>query len=101
MYVLDIVLTAFLDCIALPSLILAALILKNSVGNIRHELLMVMEMERQQKAAEAKNSDVFEITEEEYNEMYERIRKELIEELTHFDEIQPERGESSENSETE
>ncbi|MBR3935832.1 MAG: signal peptidase I, partial [Oscillospiraceae bacterium] len=33
----------FLGCIALPSLILAALILKNSVGNIRHELLMVME----------------------------------------------------------
>ena len=91
----------FLGCIALPSLILAALILKNSVGSIRHELMMVMEMERQQKIAAEQNAGAFEITEEEYNEMYERIRKELIEELTHFDEIQPEQGECSENSETE
>ena len=92
----------FLGCIALPSLILAALILKNSVGNIRHELLMVTEMEKRRKAiAAAEEEKAFELTEEEYDEMYEKIRKELIEELTNFDGVQMEQRECSENSETE
>ena len=39
------------------------------------------------------------MTEEEYNEMYERIRKELMEEMMKFEEIQIEQNSLSERPE--
>ncbi len=78
----------FLGFIALPSLLLAALILKSTVGNIRQELHMMMELERTQQNEKPEEDPLCGMTEEEYSEMYERIREELIEELMHFDELQ-------------
>lgn len=72
----------FLGCIVLPALLLAAMILKDSVAGIRQELQLVLEMERQQQSATSwENDPLCGMTQEEYNEMYERIRAEIMEEL--------------------
>lgn len=80
----------FLGCIVFPCLLLAALILKDSVLSIRRDLQILMdEAERQQKEP-WEDDPLCGMTQEEYNEMYERIRAELMEELMHFVEIQKE-----------
>lgn len=66
----------FLACIAVPSLILAGLLLRDCVANIKGDLEKALE----ELAAEPEE-EPYVITEEEYREMYERIRAELIEEL--------------------
>jgi len=71
----------FLGCIVFPCLLLAALIMKDSVSSIRKELALVLEMERQQQAPSWEDDPLCGMTQEEYNEMYERIRAELMEEL--------------------
>lgn len=65
----------FLACIVIPCLLFAGLILRESVRSIRSELEAVLE-EEQQPADPLLSMD-----QEEYDEMYARIRKELIEEL--------------------
>jgi len=86
----------FLGCIVFPSLLLSAMILKDSVSNIRQELQMVLEMEQLQHQNETwENDPLCGMTQEEYNEMYERIRAELMEELKYFVEIQKEQETSS------
>lgn len=65
----------FLACIVLPCLILASLILRESVRSIRSELEAVMEEE------ELPEDPMLSMSQEEYDQMYARIRKELIEEL--------------------
>jgi len=93
----------FLGFIALPSLLIAALILKSTVGSIQTELKMMLEMESRQALPEKeqtpaqKEDSLCGITEEEYQEMYERIRKELIEELMNFDETQSEQQQNSQS----
>lgn len=68
----------FLACIVFPCLLLASLILRDSVRNIRNELQEAMkELERET----APKDPLLEMTEEERQQMYERIRAELIEEL--------------------
>ena len=68
----------FLACVVFPCLLLAGLILRDSVRNIRSELQeAVKELER----GNAPKDPLLEMTEEERQEMYERIRAELIEEL--------------------
>lgn len=92
----------FLGCIVLPSLLLSAMILKDSVGSIRQELQMVLEMERlQQQQTSWEDDPLCGMTQEEYNEMYERIRAELMEELKQFVELQKEQETGSKVSETE
>ena len=92
----------FLGCIVLPSLLLSAMILKDSVGSIRQELQMVLEMERlQQQQTSWEDDPLCGMTQEEYNEMYERIRAELMEELKQFVELQKEQETGSKLSETE
>lgn len=90
----------FLGCIVFPALLLAALILKDSVDNIRQELAMVMEMERRQKSLSWEDDPLCGMTQEEYNEMYERIRAEIMEELMQIVEIQKKQEISSEISES-
>lgn len=90
----------FLGCIVFPALLLAALILKDSVVSIRQELQLVLEMERQQQKVSREEDPLCGMTQEEYNEMYERIRAELMEELMQFAQIQKEQGFGSEISET-
>ncbi len=65
----------FMACIVMPCLILAGMILKESVRNIRSELQAVLEEEQQEE------DPLLSMTQEEYEEMYQRIRQELIEEL--------------------
>jgi len=93
----------FLGCIVFPSLLLSAMILKDSVGSIRQELQLVLEMEQlQQRQKESWEDDpLCGMTQEEYNEMYERIRAELMEELKYFVELQKEQKTGSQVSETE
>ena len=71
----------FLGCIVFPCLLLAAMIMRDSVSSIRKELAMVLELERQQQKPAWEDDPLCGMTQEEYNEMYERIRAELMEEL--------------------
>jgi signal peptidase len=85
----------FLGCIVFPCLLLAALILKDSVVSIRKDLRTLMEETQQQQNEPWENDPLCGMTQEEYNEMYERIRAELMEELKHIVEIQTEQQISS------
>jgi hypothetical protein len=72
----------FLGCIVFPCLLLAGLILKDTVTNIRAELQQAMiDLEEAEKAADWENDPLCGMTQEEYNEMYERLRAEIMEEL--------------------
>lgn len=67
----------FLACIVFPCLLLAALILKDCVKNIRGELAEAL-----RELEEPEQTDpMLSMTPEEYEEMYQRIRAELIKEL--------------------
>lgn len=70
----------FLACILLPCFLLAGLLLRDCVQNIRLELKLAMdELEK-----ESERTDVrLELTPEEREEMSKRIRAELTEELIH------------------
>lgn len=68
----------FLACIVFPCLLLAGLILKDCVKNIRNELQETLDHLENEPEETVGPLD---LTEEERNEMYERIRAELIEEL--------------------
>lgn len=71
----------FLACVIFPCLLLASLVLQESVKNIRSELA---EAKRELKQELDKKADpLLSMTEQERDEMYERIRAELIEELIH------------------
>lgn len=83
----------FLGCIVFPCLLLAGLILKDCVGNIQKELRSVMEeLEETEEKADWELDPLCGMTQEEYQQMYERIRAELIEELMHCAELQREKG---------
>ena len=82
----------FLGCIVFPCLLLAGLILKDCVGNIKKELLTVMEDLETQEKADWESDPLCGMTPEEYQQMYERIRAELIEELMHCAELQRKTG---------
>lgn len=70
----------FLACIVLPCFLLAGLLLRDSVQNIRRELKLAMdEMERKPEQTAVR----LELTPEEREEMSKRIRAELTEELMH------------------
>lgn len=100
---------AFLGCIALPILLLSSMILKDSVAGIRKDMLLMLEeankqeqaaKQKQQAADEWKNDPLCGMTQEEYNAMYERIRAELMEELTQiYVEGLKEQTESAESTE--
>ena len=85
----------FLGCIVFPCLLLAALILKDSVLSIRKDLWTLMEAANAQQQESWENDPLCGMTQEEYNEMYERIRAELMEELKHIVEAQKEQEISS------
>ena len=68
----------FLACVVFPCLLMASLILRDCVKNIRNELEDAVEdMNRQQEPSEL----LLEMTPEEIQAMYDRIRAELMEEL--------------------
>lgn len=69
----------FLSCIVLPCLVLAGLLLKESMRNIRKQLKELQELEN--KNAEPQIDDLCGMTQEEYKQLYERLSAELMEEL--------------------
>ena len=69
----------FLGCIVFPCLLLAGLIMKDCVKNIRGELRDIMD--ELEGAAETPAPPVCEVSEEERAEMQARIRAELMEEM--------------------
>ena len=73
----------FLACIVFPGLLLMGLIFKDSVGNIRAELDQLLEEAEQRQAEDREADPLYGMTQDEYNEMYGRIRAELMEELMH------------------
>lgn len=78
----------FLGCIVIPILILSGMILRDSVNSIRSELNAVLELQQQpQDEPDWQNDPLYGMTQEEYKEMYERIRAELMEELMHCAEV--------------
>ena len=81
----------FLGFIVLPALLLAGIILKDSVINIRQDLRRVLE-ESGDQAQSWQDDPLCGMTQEEYNEMYQRIRAELMEELKYFVELQAGQG---------
>lgn len=79
----------FLGCIVFPALLLAGLVLRDCVNNIKNELYTVMnELEAPEEEADWESDPLCGMTQEEYQQMYERIRAELIEELMHCAELQ-------------
>ena len=70
----------FLACIVFPSILIACLLMRRGVRNIRSEMQSVLE-ELDREPAARQTPPEPEITPEEYREMYDRIRKELLEEL--------------------
>ena len=71
--------TGFLGCIVFPCLIIAGVILKDCVKNIRGDLNKIMEELDEEEAQQAKSAE--ELTPQEYEQMAARIRAELTEEL--------------------
>jgi len=73
----------FLGCIVFPCLLLASLILKESVKSIRTDLAVAR---RELQEELEKKDPLLSMNQAEREEMYERIRTELIEELIRGDE---------------
>ena len=73
----------FLACIVFPGLLLMGLIFKDSVGNIRAELDQLLQEAEAQQEKERASDPLSGMNQDEYDEMYKRIRAELMEELMH------------------
>ena len=72
----------FLGCIVLPTLLIAGTILKDSVSGIQKDMLALMEeSQKEAQVVDWENDPLCGMTQEEYDEMYERIKAELMEEL--------------------
>lgn len=84
----------FLGFIVIPVLLISTLILKDSVASIRQDMYVLLEeSRRQQQVPSLEDDPMCGMTEDEYREMYERIRAELMEELSNLnDEILKEKN---------
>jgi len=72
----------FLGCIVFPAFLLAGMILKDSVASIQQDLQLILEeSQRQQQDQLLEDDPLCGMTQQEYDEMYERIKAELMEEL--------------------
>ena len=69
----------FLGCIVLPTLVISGLILKDSVAGIQKDMqLMLEEARRLEQAPSPEVDPMCGMTQEEYIELYERIRWDLL-----------------------
>ena len=68
----------FLTCIVFPIILIGALILRGSITSIRRQL---REIDRQMDQAAAMPPESGSLTPEEYQELYEKVRAEVLEEL--------------------
>ncbi len=69
----------FLGCIVFPCLLVSGMVLQNSVKNIRNEIRQVQQ--EAAMASRAPKESVVDLTGQEYQEMIDRIRTELTQEL--------------------
>ena len=90
----------FLGFIVIPVLLISTLILKESVASIRQDMFVLLEESRRQQQGQSWEDDpMCGMTEDEYKEMYERIRAELMEELSNLnDEILKEKNTAGNNT---
>lgn len=90
----------FLGFIVIPVLLISTLILKDSVASIRQDMFVLLEESRRQQQGQSWEDDpMCGMTEDEYKEMYERIRAELMEELSNLnDEILKEKNTAGNNT---
>lgn len=70
----------FMACLAIPCMVIAGLIMQSCVGKIREEMRRAMEELEQEKKVDPTFPYQY-FTREEYEEMYVRIRQELMEEM--------------------
>jgi len=93
----------FLGCIVMPALLLAGMLLKDSVSGIRQDLRFILEEAQLQQEHTAPEDDpLCGMTQQEYNEMYERIKAELMEELMQiYGEILEAQGAETQTDKTE
>lgn len=71
----------FMGCIVMPALLLAGMILKDSVSSIQQDLRLILEETELQQKQLLEDDPLCGMTQQEYDEMYERIKAELMEEL--------------------
>lgn len=77
----------FLGCVIFPILLLSGIVLRDSVRSIRDELVEA-EKEATEEQEKQQNDPLGGMTQAEFDEMYERIRTETIEELKCCDQEQ-------------
>ena len=78
----------FLGCIVVPCLVLATLILRDCVANIRTEMQsFAQELEKREQAARERQEQSGELSRQEYEQMVEQIQTELMEEMKQYAEI--------------
>ncbi|MBQ6685678.1 MAG: signal peptidase I [Firmicutes bacterium] len=70
----------FLSCIVIPCLILSILVMRDCVSKMHLELEQVL---REMEKEPVRKDPILDMTEEERDAMYQRIRAELMEELLH------------------
>ena len=72
----------FLGCIVLPCLLLAGLVLRECMGNIRRELeTTLQELENKEEQSQGELDPLCGMTQEEYQQLCDKICAELMEEL--------------------
>lgn len=77
----------FLACIVVPCLVIGVTTIQDCINSMKAEL---NDMNRQLKNVEAKSSRELELTKEEYEQLYSRLRDEVMEELRKSVEAQTE-----------
>lgn len=79
--------SGFVVCIALPILMIAGLVLRNAMNNVKRDMARLVEQVNRVEARVNANTESGtsaarnEITAEEYQEMYDRIKSELIQDI--------------------
>ena len=79
--------SGFVVCIALPVLLIAGLVLRNAMNNVKRDMARLVEQVNRVEAKVDANTDTNqtvgngELSAEEYQEMYERIKSELIQDI--------------------
>jgi signal peptidase len=75
----------FLACIALPALLVSIIILRDSVGAIKRDMSELVEQMEEKKTVHSRED----AREESYQQMCDRIRAELMEEMKNSDTSEP------------
>ena len=75
----------FLSCIAFPALLILTLILRDNVKTMQQDIKRISEQLETRETASGRNTPVNGTQAEDYEQMRERIRAELIEELNQID----------------